>query len=126
MADLASVARAFVAALVSNAAAREAFSAAMHPPDPAKAVDTVNAYSGSDPIAVSDFAALLPLVGQGLNDARDAGAKDIPGNIMPGDHGGTTGTIMPADPGSVPGNIMPGDTGGTTGTIMPGDEEPKP
>ena len=126
MADLASVVRAFVAAVISNAAAREAFAAAMHPPDPAKAVDAINAYSGLEPIAVSDFAAIVPLIGQALNDARDGGAKDVPGNIMPGDMGGPAGTIMGGEAGGTTGNIMPGDSGGTTGTIMPGDEEPKP
>lgn len=117
MADLLSVARAFVAALVSNSAAREAFSAAMHPLDPAKAMAAINEYSGAEAIGLTDVAAIVPLIGKALDAARAAGATDIPASIMPGDAGGATGTIMPGDSG---------DAGGSSGNIMGGDDEPKP
>jgi hypothetical protein len=113
-ADLMAVATSFVSTLVSNAAARDAFAAAMHPPNPVAAIAVINQYAvGQTPIDTADFPVIVPLIAKLLAEAKAGGATDIPSSIMPGDAGGASGSIMP------------GDAGGASGSIMPADAEPK-
>ncbi len=120
-ADPKTVATAFVAALVSNAAARDAYAATMHPPDLPAALAVINKYAGgATPIEAGELPVVIPLIAKLLAEAK-AGGADLPEAILPNDAGGSSGTIMPGDGGGPSGTIMVGDGGGPSGTIMAGD-----
>ncbi len=124
--DLQSVATAFVEILLTNAEARNAYSAATQSHNDAAAASVVNRFvSPVPPVAATDMPDLAPLVAAGL--AARSGAKSATTSTEtsePGDVGGSGASVMgetgePGDVGGSGASVM-GDTSDASGT--PKDE----
>jgi hypothetical protein len=115
--DLDAVATAFVEALVSQPAARNAFYAAMHPRDDATGAAVVNQYApGASPITADDITALLGLISEKLGATSTAGGASISASNIIGENDGASGNIMPGDEGG--GGSSIGDGGGQASNII--------
>jgi hypothetical protein len=120
--DLQSVANAFVEILLTNAEARNSYSAASQSHDDAAAANVVNrSLSPVPPIAATDMADLAPLVAAGL--AARGGAKSVPASTEsePGDVGGSGASVMGDKPdatGSPKDEVDEADGGGSSINVM--------